>query len=106
MNYKDVVIPLGLIEYCDKIQILLLFNLGYITSPKLKRLIKRLLMPFNIQVPVTVNCVKFKAFIMQGVGGSNFELSEQWMIDVLGRLLFLRLGAAFVDVGVNMGQTC
>jgi hypothetical protein len=74
-------------------------------NPKLKSLIKRLLMPFNIQVPVTVNGVKFKGIIMQGVGGSNFDLSEPWMVDALRRLLFLRPGAAFVDVGVNIGQT-
>ena len=74
-------------------------------SPTLKNLIKRLLKPFNILIPVTVNGRRFKALLLQGVGGSNLDMSEPWMIDSLRRLMSLRPGSAFVDVGVNIGQT-
>ncbi|MGC1676607.1 MAG: FkbM family methyltransferase [Candidatus Binataceae bacterium] len=72
---------------------------------KLKDLTKRVLSPFNLVLPTKVNGRRFKVPIMHGIGGSNLQMTELWMIDELRRLFSLASDSAFMDVGVNLGQT-
>jgi FkbM family methyltransferase len=72
---------------------------------KLKALAKRTLRPFNFVLPTKVNGHRFRVPIMNGVGASNLRISEPWMLDQLRRLLLLMPDSAFMDVGVNLGQT-
>jgi FkbM family methyltransferase len=71
----------------------------------LKTLAKRLLAPFNLVVPATINGRRFKIPILRGIGASNLSITELWMVDTLQRLLKLAPGTAFLDVGVNLGQS-
>jgi hypothetical protein len=52
---------------------------------KLKNLIKRLLTPFNIKIPISINKRRFKVLVLDGVKVSNLDISEPWMIDTLRR---------------------
>lgn len=71
----------------------------------MKTLIKRLLLPFNLVLPAKVNGQRFKVPVLRGIGASNLNITEPWMTDALRRLLALAPGTAFLDVGVNLGQT-
>jgi FkbM family methyltransferase len=66
---------------------------------------KRALRYLNIAVPIEVAGNRFRAPIVRGMGISNRRDAEPWMTDVLRRLLALAPGSAFLDVGVNIGQT-
>jgi len=71
----------------------------------LKTLAKRLLVPFNLTVPATINGHRFKIPVLRGIGASNLNITELWMVDALRRLLTLAPGTAFLDIGVNLGQS-
>lgn len=54
----------------------------------------------NYRRKVTLNGVELRIPAIRGV---SCEISEPWMVDLLARLL--RKPGAFLDVGVNVGQT-
>ena len=75
---------------------------------KLKAAIRSLLLSFLGRVNFTrtcrVNGTKVRIPIIGGVGCSIRSLSEPWMTRLLEHLLPIKPGA-FLDVGVNLGQT-
>src|SRR5687767_11314100 len=42
--------------------------------------------------------------IINKIGIENLHLSEEWMCDVIEKLLSVKTGG-FIDIGVNVGQT-
>ncbi|HEX2542325.1 MAG TPA: FkbM family methyltransferase [Caldimonas sp.] len=66
---------------------------------------KRALRYLNITIPIEVAGRQFRAPLVRGLGFGNRRDAEPWMTDVLRRLLSLSPGTAFLDVGVNIGQT-
>jgi FkbM family methyltransferase len=52
-----------------------------------------------------LNDKKFKVPIVRGIGIENFYMSETWMVELLEKLLAIKQLGAFIDVGVNVGQT-
>lgn len=70
-----------------------------------KRVVKRLLRPFNLSITVDAYGTAFRVPIMRGFGASHRQGSERWMVDVLTRLFRLAGRPALIDVGVNLGQT-
>ena len=71
----------------------------------LKTLAKRLLLPFNLALPSSINGQRFRVPILRGIGASNLRITELWMVDALSRLISLAPGTSFMDIGVNLGQT-
>lgn len=59
---------------------------------------------FNFKLTKYANGKRFKIPVVQEIGLANLSSSEEWMTKVLEVLLNLKKGA-FVDVGVNVGQT-
>jgi FkbM family methyltransferase len=51
-----------------------------------------------------VNGKKIKIPVFGEIGLNNLSISEIWMVDILKHLLKIKTGA-FVDVGVNLGQS-
>jgi len=58
----------------------------------------------NLTFPLRLNGKWLKIPTVGRIGYSNLLMGEQWMIDILQKLLPLKDGA-FVDVGVNLGQS-
>lgn len=58
----------------------------------------------NLSANTFVNGSKFKIPVVNGIGISNFDISEPWMIQLLEVVIPINKGL-FVDVGVNIGQT-
>ena len=71
----------------------------------LKQRAHQLLWPFNFTVPARINGERFRLPILRGMGGGLRHDAEPWMTGTLRHLLALAPGAAFMDVGVNLGQT-
>jgi len=63
-----------------------------------------LLEKINLTLTFSFNGIPFTIPIIRGVGYQNAFMTEMWMVEVLKRLLPLKPGA-FIDVGVNIGQT-
>ncbi len=59
---------------------------------------------FNFNINTTINKNTFKIPILGGLGYSNYNISEPWMIKVL-EILSKNKNGAYLDVGVNVGQT-
>lgn len=59
---------------------------------------------FNLTGQITLNGKPFKIPVMGRTGFSNMWMTEPWMIDLLKIVLPVSQGA-FIDVGVNSGQT-
>lgn len=68
----------------------------------LKRI--KILEHFNFTIPLHLNKKKFKIPIIQGVGESNLNISEPWMIEIFNIILPID-NRSFIDVGANVGQT-
>jgi len=75
--------------------ILMLKKLG------LKDSIKRLLRVFNYQKKIIINNIKFKTLQLYG---ARCKVEEPFMLKLLKMVFELKKGA-FLDVGVNLGQT-
>ena len=58
----------------------------------------------NLNVLIKLNNRKFKIPVLQKIGFNNLFMSEPWMIDLLKGIVNIDQGA-FIDVGVNVGQT-
>jgi FkbM family methyltransferase len=67
-----------------------------------RRLIRRLRIP-SVFNSATLE-IAGRQFRTPKIEGAMCETDERWMVDLLGALLPLRAGA-FLDVGVNLGQT-
>jgi FkbM family methyltransferase len=65
----------------------------------------RLLKYFNLTIRTVVNKKVFKIPIIGGMGLSNFEISEPWMTKMLEVISSINSNGAYIDVGVNIGQT-
>lgn len=62
-------------------------------------------MPFlNYEVNLKLNSKVFSIPILDGLGYGNIEMSEKWMMDVI-KIGHLIKSGAFVDIGVNVGQS-
>jgi len=72
---------------------------------RLKTLLKRCLLPFNLALPASINGQRFNIPVLRGIGASNLRITELWMVDAIGRLLALAPDTAFLDIGVNLGQS-
>ena len=72
------------------------------TLRPLKR--SRLFSALNLTLSTEVAGRTLRVPIINGIGYSNVAMQEEWMVDVLRRLL-PHCEGAFVDVGVNVGQT-
>ncbi|HEY2720520.1 MAG TPA: FkbM family methyltransferase [Chitinophagaceae bacterium] len=64
----------------------------------------RILKKINFSFTKKINHHRFRIPIISGSGEQNIPVHEQWMDSVLQKLLALKRGA-FIDVGVNVGQT-
>jgi FkbM family methyltransferase len=64
------------------------------------RLLKRL----NLNFKRSVNRHSYSIPLVNGNGQQNFIVHEEWMQQVLEKLVKIKKGA-FIDVGVNVGQT-
>lgn len=60
---------------------------------------------FNLTITTIVNKKTFKIPIIGGMGLSNFKISEPWMTKVLEVITQRNSDGAYLDVGVNIGQT-
>lgn len=60
---------------------------------------------FNFTITKVVNKQSFKIPIIRKLGLANSDISEPWMIQLLEKLLTDRKDKAYIDVGVNVGQT-
>jgi FkbM family methyltransferase len=65
----------------------------------------RLIQHLNLIFTYTVHGRAYSIPVKGGVGFDHFLDAEQWMLDVLKKLLALQPNKAFLDVGVNIGQT-
>jgi len=74
-------------------------------NPSAKRLLKPLLRPLDFCIDARVEGRRWRMPVVRGQTGGYLDLPEPWMSDVLRRLFALRPDSAFMDVGVNMGQT-
>jgi FkbM family methyltransferase len=74
-------------------------------NPVVKSLLKPLLRPLDICIPAEVDGHRWRMPVVRGQTGGYRNLTEPWMSDVLKRLFQLAPDSAFMDVGVNMGQT-
>lgn len=70
-----------------------------------KNLVKKLLTPFNLVLTTKIHGQRFRIPILRGIGASNLDITEPWMIDAMRRLLALAPDTAFLDIGVNLGQS-
>ena len=60
----------------------------------------------NITVDrVVAPSVQIRVPLIGGIGFANLDPGEEWMTSILSVLLPRRCPGAFVDVGVNVGQT-
>jgi len=59
---------------------------------------------FNLRYRSSYNNYPITIPVINGMGKENLTLSEQWMTAVITHLLKAKKGA-FIDVGVNVGQT-
>ncbi len=66
-----------------------------------------LLPSLNLVTGIRIRQHRFKIPIIGGVGMTNVSTSERWMVSLLERLgpFFANNPGAFIDVGVNVGQT-
>jgi FkbM family methyltransferase len=64
----------------------------------------KLLEKVNTTVARSINGKTIQVPLIGGVGYDHLNVYEQWMSEILGRVISFRKGA-FVDVGVNLGQT-
>jgi len=64
----------------------------------------RLLKSLNFSFRKSVNNTTFSVPLVNGNGQQNFIVHEEWMQEVLRILVSIKKGA-FMDVGVNVGQT-
>lgn len=53
---------------------------------------------------IIINKTLFKIPVIKKFGFNNLFLSEQWMIEIIEQIFKIKKGA-FIDVGVNIGQT-
>lgn len=74
-------------------------------NPFVKRLLKPLLRPLDFCIPAEVDGQRWRMPVARGQTGGYRNLPEPWMSDALRRLFLLSPDSAFMDVGVNMGQT-
>lgn len=58
----------------------------------------------NIHVKITLNSTPFKIPILKGLGLGHLDMSEVWMIEIIRILNKVKEGA-FIDIGVNTGQS-
>lgn len=59
----------------------------------------------NLKVPNKINGLTFSIPLHGGIGFDHLFEKEIWMTVVLKRILMLKSKEAFIDVGVNLGQT-
>jgi FkbM family methyltransferase len=64
----------------------------------------KLLKKINTIVTRQINGAKIHIPLIQGIGFDNLNISEFWMCELLKKIIPLKPGA-FIDVGVNLGQT-
>jgi FkbM family methyltransferase len=67
----------------------------------LKKKVNSWLAKLNYNKKICINGMKISIPSIQGI---TCEMSEPWMVELLGKLLQYQSGA-FLDVGVNLGQT-
>lgn len=60
---------------------------------------------FNFTLTKVVNKQSFKIPVIRKLGLANINISEPWMIQLLEKILADRKDKAYIDVGVNLGQT-
>src|SRR5689334_6653408 len=58
----------------------------------------------NLSFKKSINTKTFSVPLVNGNGQQNFIIHEEWMEQVLEKLISIKAGA-FIDVGVNVGQT-
>ncbi|HEY4151078.1 MAG TPA: FkbM family methyltransferase [Chitinophagaceae bacterium] len=63
-----------------------------------------LISKLRTSVPIHVNGNRISIPVINGMGYDNLQVWELWMNELLGKILPLKQGA-FIDVGVNVGQT-
>ncbi len=65
----------------------------------------KLIQHLNLMFTYTIHGRAYRIPVKGGVGFDHFLDAEQWMRDVLKKLLAQQPNKAFLDVGVNIGQT-
>ena len=60
---------------------------------------------FNLTFKTIVNGQSFKIPLIKKIGFEHIHRNEPWMISLLKKILEDKKGKAYVDVGVNLGQT-
>jgi FkbM family methyltransferase len=60
---------------------------------------------FNFTFEITVNQKSIKIPLIGQIGRDNMNMTEPWMSKLLAQLLKHRPDTAYIDVGVNIGQT-
>src|SRR5688572_22816320 len=60
---------------------------------------------FNLSVTTKINKQTFRIPVLKEVGLGNIYISEPWMIQLLENILPEKKDKAYIDVGVNIGQT-
>lgn len=58
----------------------------------------------NLHANLTLNSTTFKLPIIKGLGLSHLDMSERWMVEIIKVLNKVKDGA-FIDIGVNIGQS-
>jgi FkbM family methyltransferase len=76
---------------------------GYFFARVLNKL--KLLPALNVLFAARVNGKKVVIPVYRKMGFSNLRISERWMIRLLDKLLSSNKEGAFIDVGMNIGQT-
>lgn len=63
-----------------------------------------LLRHFNLNTKIEINNRIIKIPILKGMGFDNLQLTELWLNPIIKEIFHYRFGA-FIDIGVNLGQT-